>query len=180
MAAVSLKNIFDQKGNDKGNDNKITVYYKVLSKRYNYKYSKFYANEKLTSADPHTEVVATVQMSDAALLVVTEQVPAPTATDVGSFRSTPARVIVRVPVVEHPWTWRAALDKPPQETVLTIGISEQKTPRLGAVAGAHSSDDSHGGVGEQVVSLEGSPRMASVCEEGCGLMMLRERASDLM
>ena len=35
MAAVNLKNIFDQKGNDKGNDNKITVYYKVLSKRYN-------------------------------------------------------------------------------------------------------------------------------------------------
>ena len=123
-------------------------------------------NKKLTSADPNTDAVATVQTSDAALLLVTEQVPAPTATDVGSFRSTPARVIIRMPVVEHPWTWRAALDKPPQETVLTNGISEQRTPRLGAVAGAHSSDGSHGGVEEQVVSLEESPRMASVCEEG--------------
>ena len=123
-------------------------------------------NKKLTSADPHTDAVATVQTSDAALLVVTEQVPAPTATDVGSFRSTPARVIVRMPVVEHPWTWRAALDEPPQETVLTIGISEQRTPRLGAVAGAHASMGLHGGGEEQVVSLEESPRMASVCEEG--------------
>ena len=77
-----------------------------------------------------------------------------------------ARVIVRMPVVEHPWTWRAALDEPPQETVLTNGISEQRTPRLGAVAGAHASMGLHGGVGEQVVSLEGSLRMASVCEEG--------------
>ena len=100
-----------------------------------------------------------VQLSDTALLLVTEQVPAPTATDVGSFRSTPKRVIVRVPEVEHPWTWRSALDEPPQETVLTIGISEQRTPRLGAVAGAHASMGSHGGVGVQVVSLEGSPRM---------------------
>ena len=72
------------------------------------------------------------------------------------------------------------MDEPPQETVLMNGMSVQKTPRLGA-AEAHVSDDSHGGVGVQVVSLEEPlPRMASVCEEGCGLMMLRERASDLM
>ena len=150
-----------------------------MSKRYNYKYSK-YANKKLTSADPHNEVVATVQMSDAALLVVTEQVPAPTATDVGSFRSTPTRVIVRVPEVEHPWTWRSALDEPPQDTVLTIGISEQRTPRLGAGAGAHASMSLHGLLVQLASLEEPSPRMASVCEEGCGLMMLRERAVDAM
>ena len=124
--------------------------------------------------------MATVQMSDVVLLEVTVQAPVPTATDVKSFRLTPARVIVRVPaMVEHPWTWRSALDEPPQETVLTSGISVQKTPRLGA-AEAHISDGSHGGVGVQVVSLEGVPRMASVCEERCGLMMLRERAVEWM
>ena len=137
-------------------------------------------NKKLTSADPHTDAVATVQTSDAVLLVVTEQVPAPTATDVGSFRSTPARVIVRMPVVEHAWTWRAALDEPPQETVLTNGISEQRTPRLGAVAGAHASMSLHGLLVQLASLEEPSPRMASVCEEGCGLMMLRERALDAM
>ena len=119
-------------------------------------------------------------MSDVALLEVTAQAPVPTATDVGLFRLRPSRVIVRTPaMVEHPWTWRSAVDEPPQETVLMNGMSVQMTPRLGA-AEAHVSDDSHGGVGVQVVSLEGVPRMASVCEEGCGLMMLRERASDRM
>ena len=71
------------------------------------------------------------------------------------------------------------MDEPPQEMVLTNGMSEQKTPRLGA-AEAHISDGSHGGVGVQVVSVEGVPRIASVCEEGCGLMMLRERAEEEM
>ena len=114
-------------------------------------------------------------MIDVALLKVTSQASAPTATDVKSFRLKPARVIVRIPaMVEHPWTWRSALDEPPQETVLTNGMSKQKTPRLGA-AEVHPSDDSHG-VFVQVASLEGVPRMASVCEDGCGLMMLRERA----
>ena len=128
-------------------------------------------------ADPQIEAVATVQLSDDALLEVTAQAPVPTATDVGSFRSRPSRVIVRVPVVEHPWTWRSAVDESPQETVLMYGMSEQRTPRLG-LAEAHASASSHGGVGVQVVSLEGVPIMASVCEEGCGLMMLRERESD--
>ena len=119
-------------------------------------------------------------MIDVALLEVTAHASAPTATDVKSFRLTPTRVIVRVPaMVEHPRTWRSALDKPPQETVLTNGMSKQKTPRLGA-AEVHASNGSHGGVGVQVVSLEGVPRIASVCEEGCGLMMLRERALELM
>ena len=71
------------------------------------------------------------------------------------------------------------MDEPPQDTVLMNGMSVQKIPRLGA-AEAHVSDSSHGGVGVQVVSLEGVPRMASVCEEGCGLMMLRERALEWM
>ena len=118
-------------------------------------------------------------MSDVALLEVTAQASVPTATDVGLFRLAPSRVIVRIPVVEHPWTWRSAVDEPPQETVLMNGMSVQMTPRLGA-AEAHVSDSSHGGVGVQVVSLEGVPRMASVCEEGCGLMMLRERALEWM
>ena len=112
------------------------------------------------------------------LLEVTVQATVPTATDVGSFRLRPPSVIVRVPVVEHPRTWRSELDESPQETVLTNGMLEQKTPSLG-LAETHPSDDSHGGVGVQVVSLEGVPIMASVCEEGCGLMMLRERASEL-
>ena len=132
--------------------------------------------KKLTSSDPHTEAVATVQMIDVALLEVTAHASAPTATDVKSFRLKPTRVIVRIPaMVEHPWTWRSAVDEPPQETVLTYGMSKQMTPRLGA-AETHASASLHGGVGLQVVSLEESPRMASVCEEGCGLMMLRERA----
>ena len=119
-------------------------------------------------------------MIDVALLEVTAHASAPTATDVKSFRLKPMRVIVRVPaMVEHPWTWRAAVDEPPQETVLTNGMSKQMTPRLGA-AETHASDGLHGGVGVQVASLEGSPRMTSVCEEGCGLMMLRERAVEWM
>ena len=130
--------------------------------------------KELTSEDPHTVAVATVQLSDVRLLEVTTQAPVPTATDVGLFRMRPLRVIVRIPVVEHPWTWRSAVDGSPQETVLTNGMSEQKTPRLG-LAETHVSDGSHG-VLVQVASLEGSPRMASVCEEGCGLMMVRERA----
>ena len=80
--------------------------------------------------------------------------------------------------MEHPKTWRPAVgdgsDGSPQETVLTNGMSEQKTPRLG-LAETHPSDNSHG-VLVQVASLEASPRIASVCEEGCGLMVLRERA----
>ena len=115
-------------------------------------------------------------MIDATLLVVTEHVPAPTATDVGLSKLAPTRLIVRIPVVEHPKTWRSAVgdgsDGSPQETVLTNGMSEQKTPRLG-VAETHSSDDSHG-VLVQVASLVISPRGVSVCEEGCGLMMLRD------
>ena len=122
-------------------------------------------------------------MIDVALLEVTEQAPAPTVTDVKSSRLTPTRAIVRMPVVvEHPWTWRlAAVDGSPQETVLMNGMEEQMTPRLGA-AEIHVSANSHGGVVVQVASLEepppASPIMASVCEEGCGLMMLRERALD--
>ena len=144
--------------------NKKNLCQKILSKRINIQKK---SKRRLTSEDPHTEAVATVQMSDVALLEVTAQAPVPTATDIGLFRLRPSRVIVRSPVAEHPWTRRSAVDEPPQDTVLTIGISEQRTPRLGAVAGAHSSDGSHGGVGEQVVSLEEpSPRMASVCEEG--------------
>ena len=150
---------------------------KILSKRI-IKNIQNKIEKKLTWKDPHTEAVATVQMIDVALLEVTAQDPAPTATDVGSFRLRPSRVIVRIPVVEHPRMWRSVLDEPPQEMVLMYGMSEQKTPRLG-LAEAHSSDGSHGGVGVQVVSLEGSPRMLSVCEERCGLMMLRERASEL-
>ena len=139
--------------------------------------SKRSGKKELTSSDPHTEAVATVQMINVALLEVTAHASAPTATDVKSFRLKPTRVIVRIPaMVEHPWTWRSAVDEPPQETVLTNGMLVQKTPRLGA-AEAHISDGSHGGVGVQVVSLEEPvPRMASVCEERCGLMMLRERA----
>ena len=138
-------------------------------------------NEKvLTSADPHTEAVATVQMINVALLEVTAHASAPTATDVKSFRLKPTRVIVRIPaMVEHPWTWRSAVDEPPQETVLTNGTLVQMTPRLGA-AETHASASLHGAVGVQVVSLEGSPRMASVCEEGSGLMMVRERAEESM
>ena len=89
------------------------------------------SKKKLTSADPHTEAVATVQMIDVALLEVTEQAPVPTATDVGSFRLAPTRAIVRVSVVEHPRTWRSAVDESPQETVLMNGMKEQMTPRLG-------------------------------------------------
>jgi hypothetical protein len=90
------------------------------------------SKKKLTSADPHTEAVATVQMIDVALLEVTEQAPVPTATDVGSFRLVPTRAIVRVSVVEHPRTWRSAVDDSPQETVLMNGLEEQMTPpRLG-------------------------------------------------
>ena len=162
--------------NDKINNNGV----KVLSKRIIK--SPKQVKKELTSKDPHTNAVATVHTIDVALLKVTEQTPAPTATDVKSFRLAPTRVIVRIPVVEHPRTWRSELDESPQETVLTNGMSEQKTPRLGA-AEAHVSDSSHGVLVEmsQVASLEEPlPRMASVCEEGCGLMMLRERAEDSM
>ena len=100
-------------------------------------------------------------MIDVALLKVTEQDPAPTATDVWWSRLAPTRVIVRVPVVEHPMTWRPALDEIPQETVSTYGMLVQMTPRLGA-AEAHISLISHGlgglgGLGEQMASLEGVP-----------------------
>ena len=118
-------------------------------------------------------------MSDVALLKVTAQAPVPTATDVGLFRLRPSRVIVRSPVAEHPWTRRSAVDEPPQDMVLMNGMSVQKTPRLGA-AEAHISIGSHGVVGVQVVSWEGVPLMASVCEERCGLMMVRERAEFVM
>ena len=70
------------------------------------KYSKKIEIKKLTLEDPHTETVGTMQLSDVALLEVTAQAPVPTATDVGLFRLRPSRVIVRSPVVEHPWTWR--------------------------------------------------------------------------
>ena len=118
--------------------------------------SKRSGKKKLTSSDPHTETVATVQMIDVALLEVTSQASAPTATDVKSFRLKPTRVIVRIPaMVEYPWTWRSAVDEPPQETVLTYGMSKQMTPRLGA-AETHASASLHGDVGVvQVVSLEG-------------------------
>ena len=120
-------------------------------------------------------------MIDVALLEVTEQASAPTVMDARSSRNRPAKVIVStVPVVEHPRTWIAGLDEPPQETVRTIGAAEQMTPRTGA-AEVHASclAVSHG-VLVQVASLEGSPRMTSICEEGCGLMILRERAADTM
>ena len=78
---------------------------------------------KLTSEDPHTEAGRTVQVSDVALLEVTSQAPKPTVTDVGLFRLRPLRVIFRIPVVEHPRTWRSALDEPPQEAVMTNGMS---------------------------------------------------------
>jgi ribosomal protein L24 len=139
------------------------------------------AQEKLTSADPHTEDVATVHVVNVVLLELTEQARAPTVMDSRSSRNRPAKVIVRVPVVEHPRTWRSAwLDEPPQETVWTIGDAEQMTPGTGA-AEAHDSSlvASHMyGLSVQLVSLEGSPRMASVCDERCELMMVRERASE--
>ena len=115
-------------------------------------------------------------MIDVVLLEVTEQALAPTVTDARSSRNRPAKVIVRVPVVEHPRTWIAGLDEPPQETVWTIGDAEQMTPGTGAAEVHSSSLSASHGVSVQLVSLEGALRMASVCEEGCGLMMLRERA----
>ena len=135
--------------------------------------------KKLTSADSQTDAVATVHMIDVALLELTAQVPAPTATDSGLCRLKPSRVIVRVlEVVRHPRTWRAAVDGSPQETVLTKGMSKQNTPRLGAAEAQSSSLSASHGVFVQVASLEGVPRMTSVWEEGCGLMMVRERALD--
>jgi len=116
-------------------------------------------------------------MIDVVLLEFIEQAPAPTVTDARSSRNRPAKVIVRVPVVEHPRTWRSAgLDVAPQETVSTIGDAEQMTPGTGAAEVHSSSLSASHGVSVQLVSLEGSLRMASVCEEGCGLMMVRERA----
>ena len=96
--AVSLKKYLIKKVNDKiilcqsfGKKNKEKS--NIQKKR----------EKKLTSSDPHTEAVATVQMIDTGLLEVTSQASAPTATDVKSFRLKPARVIVRIPaMVEHP------------------------------------------------------------------------------
>ena len=114
-------------------------------------------------------------MIDVLLLEFTEQAPAPTVTDARSSRNRPAKVIVRVPVVEHPRTWRSTgLDVAPQETVSTIGDAEQMTPGTGAAEVHSSSLSVSHGVLVQLVSLEGLPRMASVCEERCGLMMVRE------
>ena len=97
---------------------KIPVEFQVKSLKTNEK--------KLTSAEPHNNAVATMQVTDVVLLDVTEQTRAPTVTDARSFRKRPAKVIERVPVVEQALIWRpVGLDEPPQETVWTIGDAEQ-------------------------------------------------------
>ena len=130
------------------------------------------SKKKLTSADPHTEAVATVQMIDVALIqtfgetpsYVTLQAPVPTATDVGSFRLAPTRAIVRVSVVEHPRTWRSAVDESPQETVLMNGMKEQMTPRLGLAEAqvVPPYEAVHGLFPVQVAILEVVPLMSIV------------------
>ena len=124
--------------------------------------------------DPQTAVAATVQTIDVEMLEKTEQDPAPISTDVGLISLAPVRVRVRVPVVEHAWTWGAATDVPPQSSFWTRGPAEQKTPD---VAGVHVSDfvESQGRTEddeeEQAVILEVVPSM-SMEEEG--LMMVTE------
>jgi hypothetical protein len=106
-------------------------------------------------SDPHgIEVAAMVQTIDVEVLEDTVQDPAPISTDVGLFSLAPVSVRVRVPVVEHAWTWGA-----PQSTLSTRGPAEQKTP---SVAGVHVSDlvESHGrteGEAEQAIILEFVP-----------------------
>ena len=70
-------------------------------------------------SDPHgIEVAAMVQTidDDVEVLEDTVQDPAPISTDVGLFSLAPVSVRVRVPVVEHAWTWGAAMDEPPQSS----------------------------------------------------------------
>ena len=112
-------------------------------------------------SDPHgIEVAAMVQTIDVGVLEDTVQDPAPISTDVGLFSLAPVSVRVRVPVVEHAWTWGAALDEPPQSSLSTRGPAEQKTP---IVAGVHVSDlvELQGrtteGEAEQAVILEVDP-----------------------
>ena len=70
-------------------------------------------------SDPHgIEVAAMVQTIDVEVLEDTVQDPAPISTDVGLFSLAPVSVRVRVPVVEHPWTWGWAMDEPPQSSLL--------------------------------------------------------------
>jgi hypothetical protein len=130
--------------------------------------------------DPHTAEVATVQTIDVAVLEDTAQDSAPISTDVGLFSLAPVRVRVRVPVVEHAWTWDAAMDEPPQSSLLTRGPAEQKTPD---VAGVHVSDlvESQGrtteGEAEQAVILEVVPEISMVVAE---LMMVTAVALESM